>query len=73
MAKKRTPKRKVSIYLDWEHEFLYEIGKPSKLVNWLLTKEFGSDISDDPDKNEKIKINKTLQARKIMLELSSKD
>lgn len=49
------------------------MGKPSKLVNWLLTKEFGSDISDDPAKNEKIKINKTLHARKIMLELSSKD
>lgn len=73
MTKKKTPKRKVSIYLDWEHEFIYEMGKPSKLINWLLKKEFGSGISDDPAENEKIKIDKTLRARKIMLELSSND
>lgn len=68
---KPCPKKKVSIYLDWPHEFISEMGKPSRLVNWLLEKEFGAEFSEDPDENEKIKIKKTLQARKIMLDLTS--
>lgn len=66
---RKKSKKKVAIYLDWPHEFIYEIGKPSRLINSLLNKEFGTAISNDPEENDKIKIEKTLKARRIVLNL----
>lgn len=60
-------KKKISVYLDWPHEFISEMGKPSGLINYLLEKEFGPEYSENPEENEKFKIKKTLQARKIIL------
>ena len=63
----KKPKKKISVYLDWPHEFVSEMGKPSGLINRLLEKEFGGEYSKNPDENERLKIKKTLQARTIVL------
>ena len=67
MKDERKSKKKISVYLDWPHEFISEMGKPSGIINTLLEKEFGAEYSEDPNENEKLKVKKTLQARRIIL------
>lgn len=57
---------KVTFRLTPGNSFFMNMAKKAEILNYLVEKEFGSDMSDDPDKQDEILARKMLQYSNLL-------